>query len=62
VDVERADPRRVSVTCEECGAELAADNQACGSELTCDRELLIYCEGCWETGFGESSLFQGELE
>jgi hypothetical protein len=43
VAVEKADPRGVTVTCEECGVELAADSPDLRLELTCDGVLLMYC-------------------
>jgi hypothetical protein len=52
VDVERAEP--VTVKCQECDAELAADSPELRLELTCDVEPLVYCEACWERKFGES--------
>ena len=46
VDAERVES--VRVPCEECGIELAGDSPALRLELTCDDELLVYCEAFWE--------------
>jgi hypothetical protein len=34
--------------------ELAADSPTLRLEITCDDELLAYCEPCWEREFGEA--------
>ena len=39
-----ADP--VTVRCQECGIELAADSPELRLELTYDDEPLVYCEAC----------------
>jgi hypothetical protein len=52
VDVERVEP--VTVLCQECGLELAADNPDLCVELTDDDQLVVYCEDCWLREFGES--------
>jgi hypothetical protein len=54
VDVDRVHP--VTVTCQECEVELAADSPERRLELTCDDELLAYCEACWEREFGDWSV------
>jgi hypothetical protein len=51
VGVERIDP--VTVRCQECEVELAGNSLALRLELTCDDELLAYCEACWESEFGD---------
>jgi hypothetical protein len=53
VAVEKADPRGVIVTCEECGVELAADSPDLRLELTCDGVLLTYCASCWLSEFAD---------
>jgi hypothetical protein len=50
VGAERVDP--VTVRCQECRVELAADSPTLRLELTCDDELLVYCDACWEREFG----------
>ena len=52
VDVERAEP--VTVKCQECDAELAADSPSLHLELAYDDEWFAYCETCWQREFGES--------
>ena len=53
--MEQVDPQRVTVSCLECQVELAADSSALRLELTCDDELLVYCELCWEREFGPAA-------
>jgi hypothetical protein len=38
----------VTVPCQECGVELAADSPELRLELTDDDEPVLYCLGCWE--------------
>jgi hypothetical protein len=54
VDVERVEP--VTVTCQECGVDLAADSPALRLELTYDVEPIVYCSECWQREFGESGV------
>jgi hypothetical protein len=42
----------VTVRCQECGQELAADTPVLRLELTCDDKPIVYCAECWERGFG----------
>jgi hypothetical protein len=42
----------VTVPCQECGLELAADSPDLRLELTDDDEPLVYCLECWEREFG----------
>jgi hypothetical protein len=51
VEVERAEP--VTVKCQECDAELAADSPSLHLELAYDDEWFAYCERCWEREFGD---------
>jgi hypothetical protein len=53
VDIERVEP--VTVPCLECDVGLACDSAELRLELTCDDELLVYCEESWEREFGESA-------
>jgi len=46
----------VEVPCEECGVKWPADSPSLRLLLTCDDELLTYCEECWQREFGEPSL------
>jgi hypothetical protein len=50
-DVERLDS--VTVLCQECGVELAADSPNLRLELTCDDEPIVCCAACWQREFGE---------
>jgi hypothetical protein len=43
----------VTVSCQECRIELAADSPELRLELTCDDEPLVSCVGCWKREFGE---------
>jgi hypothetical protein len=45
----------VTVSCQECGGELAASSPDLRLELTCDDEPLVYCGECWEREFGGSA-------
>jgi hypothetical protein len=38
----------VTVPCQECGRDLAADSPELRLMLTCDEEPIIYCETCRE--------------
>jgi hypothetical protein len=49
----------VTVPCQECHVELAADSPELRLELTYDDEPLVYCAECWEKEFGESTLLTG---
>jgi hypothetical protein len=49
----------VTVTCQECSVELAADSPELRLELTCDDEPIVYCEACWQREFGESEASAG---
>lgn len=44
----------VTVLCQECGVQLAADSPALRLMLTCDDEPIVYCAECGEREFGES--------
>ena len=44
----------MTVSCQECGAEMPADSPSVRLEITCDDELITYCSECWEREFGES--------
>jgi hypothetical protein len=35
--------------------ELAGDSPDLRLDLTCDDELLTYCQECWEREFGEEA-------
>jgi hypothetical protein len=48
VDVERVDP--VSVTCQECRVELAADSAELRLDLTCDDEPIVLLLGVLDAG------------
>jgi hypothetical protein len=54
VDAERLDPA-VTVPCQECGIELAADSPELQIELSYDDEWVVYCVKCWKSEFGEGS-------
>jgi hypothetical protein len=51
VEVGRVEP--VTVKCQECGTELAADSPSLHLELAYDDEWFAYCEACWQPEFGE---------
>jgi hypothetical protein len=38
----------VTIPCQECGVELAADSSELRLELTEDDEPIVYCVQCWE--------------
>jgi hypothetical protein len=40
--------------CQECGVDLAADSPELRLGLTCDDQLVVYCQECWEWEFGDS--------
>ena len=42
----------VTVPCQECDVELAADSPDLRLNLTCDDEALVYCVECWERECG----------
>ena len=42
----------VTVTCQECGVELAGDSPELRLELTYDDEPIVYCAECWQREFG----------
>jgi hypothetical protein len=44
----------LTVPCQECDREPAADSPELRLELTCDDEPLTYCEASWEREFGEN--------
>jgi hypothetical protein len=44
----------VTVLCQECGVQLAADSPALRLMLTCNDEPIVYCAECGEREFGES--------
>jgi hypothetical protein len=41
-----------TVTCQECGVELAGDSPELRLELTCDDEPIVSCVECWKREFG----------
>jgi hypothetical protein len=41
-------PEPLTVPCQECSLELAADSPPVRLELTCDDESLVCCLECWE--------------
>lgn len=41
----------LTVPCQECSVDLAADSPL-RLELTCDDEAIVYCPACWEREFG----------
>jgi hypothetical protein len=43
----------VTVPCQECSVELAADSPDLCVELTDDDQLVVYCGACWERELGE---------
>jgi hypothetical protein len=50
----RTELKPMTVSCQECGRELAGDSPELPLELTDDDEPIIYCEKCWEREFGAS--------
>ena len=51
MDIERVDP--VTVPCQECDRELAADSPDLRLELSCDDEPLVYCAESWTREFAD---------
>ena len=49
VEVKRAEP--VTVKCQECDTELAADSPSLHLELAYDDEWFAYCAECWGREF-----------
>jgi hypothetical protein len=49
----------VTVSCQECGRELAADSPELRLMLTYDDEPIVYGLECWEREFGESEASAG---
>ena len=44
----------VTVPCQECGLELAADSSELQLDLTCDDEPIASWSECWEREFGDA--------
>jgi hypothetical protein len=49
----RPPPQQVTARCEECGVEMVPDSSRLRLQITCDDELLTYCEACWESEFAD---------